>query len=315
MPLRFTLRQLEYLVAVGECGSIVLAAERVNVSSPSISTAIAQLEQELGLQLFVRRHAQGLSLTDAGRRMVAEAQSVLAAAGRMTDLASEITGSLRGPLTVGCLQTVAQMLLPRLRRSFSDRYPEVVFVQAEGHQADLFAALRSGKMDLALTYELEVPPDLRFTPLVALPPHVLLAADHPLAARSRITPAELTGLPMVLLDLPFSGDYFLSLFSRRGLKPRIAERTRDMGLMRAMVANGFGYSIANIRLVPDLAPDGAPLCAVPLEDAEDPVEPLHFGILLPEGAAEARRVRAFFDHCRSDVPVIIGPGRPVGACG
>ena len=113
MPLRFTLRQLEYLVAVGECGSIVLGAERVNVSSPSISTAIAQLEQDLGLQLFVRRHAQGLSLTDAGRRMVAEAQSVLAAAGRMTDLASEITGSLRGPLTVGCLQTVAQMLLPK----------------------------------------------------------------------------------------------------------------------------------------------------------------------------------------------------------
>jgi DNA-binding transcriptional LysR family regulator len=111
MPLRFTLRQLEYLVAVGDCGSIVLAAERVNVSSPSISTAIAQLEQELGLQLFVRRHAQGLSLTDAGRRMVAEARGVLAAAGRMTDLASEITGSLRGPLTVGCLQTVAQVLL------------------------------------------------------------------------------------------------------------------------------------------------------------------------------------------------------------
>lgn len=59
MPLRFTLRQLEYLVAVGECGSIVLAADRVNVSSPSISAAIAQLEQELGLQLFVRRHANG----------------------------------------------------------------------------------------------------------------------------------------------------------------------------------------------------------------------------------------------------------------
>ena len=313
MPLRFTLRQLEYLVAVGECGSIVLAAERVNVSSPSISAAIAQLEQELGLQLFVRRHAQGLSLTDAGRRMVAEARGVLAAAGRMTDLASEITGSLRGPLTVGCLQTVAQMLLPRLRRSFSERYPDIAFAQAEGHQADLFTALRSGKADLALTYDLEVPPDLRFTPLVALAPHVLLAAGHPLAGKRRITPAELTGLPMVLLDLPFSGDYFLSIFSQRGCKPRIAERTRDMGLMRAMVANGFGYSIANIRLTPDVAPDGAPLCTVPLEDPAAPVEPLQFGILLPDGAMAARRVRAFVDHCRSEVPLVIGNAGPTDA--
>jgi DNA-binding transcriptional LysR family regulator len=68
MPLRFTLRQLEYLVAVAECGSVALAAERCHVSSPSISAAISQLEQEFGLQLFVRRHAQGLSLTEGGRQ-------------------------------------------------------------------------------------------------------------------------------------------------------------------------------------------------------------------------------------------------------
>ena len=172
--------------------------------------------------------------------------------------------------------------------------------------ATLIAALRAGKMDLALTYDLDIPPDLHFSPLAALPPHVLLAADHPLASKSRIAPADLTGLPMVLLDLPFSSDYFLSIFTQRGLKPQIAERTRDMGLMRAMVANGFGYSIANIRLMPDVAPDGAPLCAVPLEDAANPVAPLMFGILLPEGALAARRVRAFVDHCRSEVPGVIG---------
>lgn len=66
MPLRFTLRQLEYFVAVGEEGSIARAAEVVNVSSPSISTAISQLEQEFGVQLFVRRHAHGLALSRPG---------------------------------------------------------------------------------------------------------------------------------------------------------------------------------------------------------------------------------------------------------
>ncbi|NOR30503.1 MAG: LysR family transcriptional regulator, partial [Sulfitobacter sp.] len=77
MPLRFTLRQLEYFVAVGELGSIAQAAEKVNVSSPSISAAITQLEKEFGLPLFVRQHAQGLSLTQAGRRMMEQATHIL----------------------------------------------------------------------------------------------------------------------------------------------------------------------------------------------------------------------------------------------
>ena len=74
MPLRFTLRQLEYLVAVGEAGSISLASDKLNVSSPSISAAISQLEAELGVQIFVRQHAQGLSLTAGGRRIFNEAR-------------------------------------------------------------------------------------------------------------------------------------------------------------------------------------------------------------------------------------------------
>ena len=65
---RLTLRQLEYLISVGETGSIARASEALNVSSPSISAAISQLEEELGFSLFVRRHAQGLSQTPGVER-------------------------------------------------------------------------------------------------------------------------------------------------------------------------------------------------------------------------------------------------------
>ena len=123
MSQRFTLRQLEYLVAVADCGSVALAAERVNVSSPSISAAIGQLEATFGLQLFIRRHAQGLSLTEGGRQFTETARDVLAMAGRLTDSAAEITGRVVGPLTVGCLLTFAQVLLPQLRRGFSRSQP------------------------------------------------------------------------------------------------------------------------------------------------------------------------------------------------
>ena len=90
MPRRFTLRQLEYFVAVGQAGSIAAASEAINVSSPSISAAIAQLEAEFGIQLFVRQHAQGLSLTPGGRRFFGEAKLLLEAADGLHDLAADI---------------------------------------------------------------------------------------------------------------------------------------------------------------------------------------------------------------------------------
>jgi DNA-binding transcriptional LysR family regulator len=308
MPLRFTLRQLEYLVAVGETGSIALAAERVNVSSPSISAAIAQLEAEFGLQLFIRRHAQGLSLTQGGRQFVDEARAVLAAAGRLNDLASEITGQVRGPLAVGCLVTFAQMILPALRRSFSDRYPDVDLRQYELDQAAIFEGLRAARLDVALTYELDIPPDLAFAPILSLRPHVILPQDHPLAEKPSLQVEDLIDLPMVLLDLPFSTDYFLNIFRKLGRRPKVVERTRDLGVMRAMVANGFGYSIANIRPATTFAPDGRPLAHVPL----DGPPPLALGLVYSEGARAALTVRAFIDHARAELTEASLPGLPIG---
>ncbi|MEO8243675.1 MAG: LysR family transcriptional regulator [bacterium] len=305
MTLRFTLRQLEYLVAVADCGSVALAAERVNVSSPSISAAIGQLEATFGLQLFIRRHAQGLSLTEGGRQFVATAREVLTAARRLTDSAAVITGRVAGPLTVGCLLTFAQVLLPQLRRSYSDRYPDATFRQHEGDQAELFDGLRMARFDIALTYDLDIPPDLDFLPLIPLSPYALLHEGHTLASRPSVTPADLAPHPMILLDLPYSAAYFLSFFAKEGLQPVIAERTRDMGVMRAMVANGFGYSVANIRLGSDRAPDGRKLIFVPLEGG---VRPMQIGLLLPKAPERRRTVTAFIDHCRTAVTAAALPG-------
>jgi DNA-binding transcriptional LysR family regulator len=116
---------------------VALAAERVSVSSPSISAAIGQLEDAFGLQLFVCRHAQGLSLTEGGRQFLATAREVLRAANQLADSAAAITGVVAGPLSVGCLQTFAQVLLPQLRRGFADRFPDGEFHQHEGEQAEL----------------------------------------------------------------------------------------------------------------------------------------------------------------------------------
>ncbi|SLN14340.1 LysR family transcriptional regulator [Roseisalinus antarcticus] len=306
--MRCTLRQLRYFVAVGEAGSIARAAEKVNVSSPSISAAITQMEQEFDLQLFVRKHAHGLVLTQAGRRFLEQAKVVLAEADKLNALANEITGRVRGPLNVGCLLTFAQIVLPHLRRSFTSRFPEVAFHQFELDQGAIFDGLRNADLDIALTYDLDIPPDLEFVPLFNLPPYALLPDSHELANRRTLAPVELAPYPMVLLDLPHSAPYFLSFFEDAGVQPNIVERTRDMEVMRSLVANGFGYSIANIRHTSERAADGKRLRFVPLADG---ARALRIGLTLAGGAMNTLSVRALIDHCKENLTPALTPGLKV----
>jgi DNA-binding transcriptional LysR family regulator len=294
--LRYSFRQLEYFVAVGQTGSIARAAAKVNVSSPSISAAITQLEQEFGLPLFVRQHAQGLSLTLAGRQMMDQARVVLREADALTDLAGNIAGTVRGPLAIGCLLSFAQVVLPALRRGFETAFPDVRVRQHELNQAEIFSYLRRAEVDVALTYDLDLPRDLRFVPIAELPPYVIVAETHPLADLAAVTVGALADHPMVLLDLPFSAEYFLSFFDRIGVKPIIAERTRDMAVMRSLVANGFGYSIANVRPLIAQSPDGKLLKFIPITGD---VRLIRMGLLMSSDADRTNVVRVFVDYCKA----------------
>lgn len=307
MALRFTLRQLEYFVTVGEQGSIAQASAQVNVSSPSISAAISQLEAEFGLPLFVRKHAHGLSLTQAGRQFMDQARKVLAEAESLNRLAGAISGNVQGPLSVGCLLTFAQVLLPAIRRQFQQKHPDVQVSQIECDQETLIEKLRRAEIDVALTYDLEVPADLDFIPLRSLPLYAVVAAGHPLAEHKSVSVETLVEHPMVLLDLPISRTYFLSVFERAGCTPRIVERTRDMAVMRSLVANGFGFSVANIRPHSDLSPDGRELRFIPLEG---PHRPMRLGFIIPEGARNVLCVDAFIDHASQIISKWGYPGLP-----
>ncbi len=296
MPLRYTLRQLEYFVAVGETGSIAGASQQVNVSSPSVSAGVSQLEEELGVKLFVRHHAQGLTPTSAGRKLLDHARYVLQQASVLRDLAGDLSGSVRGPLAIGCLSTFAQIVLPGLRHSFVQQHSDVRITQIEADQSGLFSLQRQAKIDLALTYDLDLPRDLTFLPILELPPLVALHEAHPLAHLPAISITDLAPHPMVLLDLPHSADYFLSFFAEHGLRANIAERTRDMAVMRGLVANGFGYSIVNVRPQNDLAPDGKPIRFVPLTGKQ---RPMKLGILTSAGSDHTQLHQAFVSHAQS----------------
>jgi DNA-binding transcriptional LysR family regulator len=303
--MRFSFRQLEYFVAAGEAGSIRRAAERVAVSQPSISAAVSHLERELGVQLFVRHHAQGLSLTPAGRRLLREARLLLDQAEGLHALAGEVSGQLRGRLGLGCFVTLAPMILPELVAAFTRATPgaEVAFFEAD--QARLVAALRQVEIDLALAYDLQLPDDIEFEPLAELPPYILLAESHPLAERPMLTLEELAPLPLVLLDLPLSREYFLAMFLREGLEPTVAARSAQQEVLRTMVANGLGYTIANVRPRSNLALDGRRLARVPLVGGHPP---MRLGLARAKSLQPSRLAESFAEHCRHFISNAYIPG-------
>lgn len=303
--MRFTLRQLEYFIAAAETGSITLASERIHMSQPSISTAISHLEQELNAQLFLRHHAQGLSLTPVGRALLGEAKRVIAQANGLYAIASETSGAVRGTLSLGCMVTLAPMLVPELTHSFVTAFPDVEIRPVEGHQEDLFHGLRRSEVDIALTYDLQLPDDIAFSPLVSLPAHVIVGETHRLAERPALSLQELAAEPLILLDLPLSREYFIALFMKQGLTPNIAVRSAHQEVVRTMVANGHGYSLANVRPRSNLALDGRKVVAIRLSGEH---RPMTVGIATLKALAQSKLVEAFGAHCKAHISRAYIPG-------
>lgn len=307
--MRFTLRQLQYFVAAAEAGSITLAAEQIHISQPSISGAISQLETELGVTLFIRRYSQGLSLTPVGKRIYSEAKAMLEVGEKLYEAANQAGKELHGAISVGCLVTLAPMLIPELCHRFSMKHKNIEMEIVEGSQDHLIEMVRRGELDIFLSYLMHIPDDIRFETLISLPPCVLLPVSHPLASRSKILMEELRDEPYIMLDLPFSRDYFLSLFSMARVSPKITRRSSQPEVVRTMVANGYGVSIVVARPRNENALDNKPTVSVPLGGN---VKRLELGYAVQRRKVPTRIQSAFEEHVRKSITQRHIPGmRPV----
>ena len=257
--MQFTLKQLSYFVAAGEASSILRTAENIHVSQPSISNAIAHLEDVFQLQLFIRHHAQGMSLTTAGSLLMDKAKSLLRDADELKSFAGKLSDQVFGSINVGCFIPLAPIVTPELCHGYMKSHDEVAVNVSEGNQAELLSKLKRGAIDLALTYNLQLESDIAFIPLAELKPYVLLAAEHRLAGKKSISLTELADEKLILLDLPLSDTYFMSLFDSYNLKPSIYARTRHIEVQRALVAKGYGYSLGNVRPINQKSLDGSAL--------------------------------------------------------
>jgi len=270
--MQFSFRALQYVVATAEAGSVNGGAQLLNSSQPSVSAAIAQIEARLGVALFVRHHARGMTTTAAGQRFVNEARILLNHARDFARNAETLGATVTGEITVGSFVTLATRFMPGLLAEFARRAPGITVNLQEGNQQEILDGLVSGHLELALAYAYAVPDDIKAQRLTELPPYVLVSPEHRLAGRRRISIHDIGGDPFILLDLPISRNYFLNLFLTHGIEPHIAYRSRSPELIRNLIGHGRGYTIHNVLPRHGLNYDGGRIVALPIAEQVAPVQ-------------------------------------------
>ncbi|ROR08851.1 LysR family transcriptional regulator [Erwinia sp. JUb26] len=295
----YTLRQLKYFVTTVECGSVAEASRTLFIAQPSISTAIKILEESFGVQLFIRHHAQGVSLTPSGARFHRKAVKLLRMAHEFEQNALADTNIVAGKIDIGCFETVAPLILPRLIHGFKALYPGVEIMIRDGEQHELLHGLAAGRFDVALLYQHDLDNSLTVEPLVApRRPYILLPADHRLAQQDAVSLSDLADEPMILLDVQPSRNYFISLFTRAGITPDIVFSSPSIEMVRGMVGHGFGFAVLVTRPSGQFSYDGKPLSLVELKDE---VEGSGLAAAWLAGDRLTKPAELFVEYCKAEL--------------
>jgi LysR family hydrogen peroxide-inducible transcriptional activator len=247
-PHAFSLRQLQYAIAVAETRGFRSAAERCHVSQPSLSAQIAQLEGVLGARLFERDRRHVL-VTAAGLELLACARRILAEADGLTAVAERAGDPLGGTLRIGVIPTVSAYLLPDVVRPLRRDCPRLVVLWHDEKTSVLLQAVREGRLDAVLLALVPGMDDLE-REVVAEDPFVLAGPpDHPLMrATRRAKLSDLDGEKILLLDDGHCfRDQALAVCSASGAQ-EADFRATSLATLIQVVAGGAG-----LTLLPSLA--------------------------------------------------------------
>lgn len=250
-----TLTDLRYFVALARERHFGHAAERCNVSQPTLSVAIKKLEEELAVTLF-ERSAADVKITDIGARIVAQAEKVLLEAGQIKELATAGRDPLSGPLKLGVIYTIGPYLLPHLIPRIHAAAPSMPLLIQENYTARLAESLKRGDLDVivvALPFE---EPGIVSQAVYDEPFRVLLPAGHGWESEERIPASRLAEAPLLLLG---AGNCFRDQvleacpLCRPGEGLQRTLEGSSLETIRHMVATGAG-----ITVLPSTAADALP---------------------------------------------------------
>lgn len=292
--MKISLRHLSYFVTAAQTGSIAEAARLANVAQPSVSWAILKMEELLEIELFVRQHAKGVSLTAAGHRLLPQARAVLRMAEEFEASARSQAHELTGSLHVGCYSALGAAYLPAIIAEFARQHPRVHIKIHEDTQDQILGMLASGMVEVALAYNVNLPDNIVMLRIRSGAPYALLPDGHRLLARDSVSLKDLQDEPLILLDSIPARQYFLSLFDTVGAKPRIEHTSPSFEVVRGLVSQGLGYSILVTRPLSDVSYDGLLVHPRPLNDD---VASLEVCTIRAPSLRMTRRCQAFQEIC------------------
>jgi DNA-binding transcriptional LysR family regulator len=263
--MNISLRYLRHFVMAARHLSITSAATELRLSPSAVANSIDRLEDEIKVELFTRRPSKGLFLTTGGRRVLKLSKKMLEDYDEFERAISQKAGIEEGEISVGCFSISAPGFLPAILNNMRKQYPNIFVKLWEGDLEVIEAALLDGKIDLLLTYDLEISPELERETLADVPPHAVFSENDPLCEKESVTMADLAPKPLILLDWPISRRYFNSLFSASGLVPNVSYFIKNSEMIRNMVGFGFGYSIFHLK-TQEKSSFGSPLECRPIVD-------------------------------------------------
>lgn len=239
------LRRLRYFVAVAEELHFGRAARRLNVSQPPLSVQIRTLEREIGAPLFVRTQRR-VELTEAGRVLLDEARRLLGQAEAAVVHARRAAEGTVGRLAIGFVSTVDYSILPPLVRRFQQKHPGIALKLLELTGDRQQALLQSGELDLGLSILPPPAPRLTMRPVFREPLIAAVPANHPLAARQRITLRSLAAEPFIQFPrelAPGLYDLAIAACQKAGFTPHLAQEAIQMQTILGLVAAGLGVAV------------------------------------------------------------------------
>ncbi len=244
----FTIRQLQYFVAVADKGSVSAAALSLSISQSAVTEAVKELERDLGVTLF-ERHSRGLNITHTGHQFLRHATSILAQVSDARRAFLHPEERAGGTLHLGVTSLVAGYVLSDLLARYRRAFPSVDVAAIEDSGEYLEHLLIGGELDVAVMVisNLRDRMALQAEILEVSPYRLWLPLGHPLTTAESISPQNLSAEPLIMLTIDEVETQTDKLLGALGAKPKIAFRTRSVEAVRSLVATGAG-----LALLPDL---------------------------------------------------------------
>jgi LysR family cys regulon transcriptional activator len=221
------------------------AAEALHTSQPGVSKQIRALEDELGVQVFVRHGKRLIAITEPGKAVVAIAERMLAEAQNLKRAGEEFANDQLGTLTIAATHTQARYALPKAVAAFKRRYPKVELVIHQGNPTQICDQVAAGDADLCVATEMIS----EYPELVSLPVYqwnrcVVVPPKHPLLKETPLSLEKLAEHPIVTYDFAFANRSLVQkAFEARGLKPHVVLSAQDSDVIKTYVELGLGVGI------------------------------------------------------------------------